>query len=137
MHTLTSSFSVSGVFPPTPRPLLTPALLGSALRPSTRDGPGARTCQGSARPRPSRGADSDVEGSPGPARPADVTAAAVLDEAQGWEFKEGNNGGDPAVRAERCDWAACLGFPKRKGRNRASRGGRAHPTPSERPNTRV
>ena len=54
VHTLTSSFSVSGIFPPTHRPLLTPALLGSALRPSTRDGPGARTCQGSARPRPSR-----------------------------------------------------------------------------------
>jgi len=44
----------------------------------------------------------------------------------------GKHGGDPAVRAERCDWAACLGFPKRKGRNRASRVGGAHPTPSAR-----
>ena len=114
MHTLTSSFSVSGVFPPTHRPLLTPAYLGSALRPSTRDGPGARTCQGSARPRPSRGAGSDVEGSPVAARPADVTAAAVPNEPQGWEFKEGNTAVTPRSGLSAATGPRAWGFRSEK-----------------------
>lgn len=95
-----------GVFPSPLRPLLTPAL--SAPQFSARLG--TRTCPRSARAPARRGTGRDVGGSTGPARPADVTAAAVPSKAQEWEFAEGNTAVTPAARAERCNCAACFGL---------------------------
>lgn len=128
-HTLTS-FSVS-VFS-----LHSFAPLHSRILRSVPDSPGTRTCKGSAPARAHGGTGSDVAWRTVPARPADVTAAAVPSEAQEWEFKEGKHGGDPAVGAERCDCPAYCGFWGSSGRNGASSAGRVHPPPSACPHAR-
>lgn len=106
-----SLLSQSRCFPSTPSPPLHSLILRSAP-----DSPGTRTCKGSAPAGAHGGTGSDVARRTVPARPADVTAAAVPSEAQEWEF-EGKHGGDPVVTAERCDCTAYFGFSGSSGRN--------------------
>lgn len=77
--------SQSWFFPVVSRPPSHFQILGSPLRPSGSGWPRGRTCQGSAPAWPHQGTGSDVAGRTMPARPADVTAAAVSSEAHEWE----------------------------------------------------
>lgn len=108
--------SQSRCFPSTLSPPTHSHILRTPFLPSARGSPGARTCLGRVPAWPRQGTDSDVAGRTGPARPADVTAAAVPTEAQEWEFKEGSTAVTPRLRLSAASARHALGFSGQKAR---------------------
>lgn len=114
--------SQSRCFPSTLSPPPHSRILGSPLLPSNRDNPGARTCLGRAPAGPRQGTGSDVAGGRCPRGPL-----TSLPQRSPAKPKNGNQGGkhigDPAVKAERCECAACFAFLGSEGPNIACRAG--------------
>ena len=98
---------------PTPRPLPPPALSAPLLAPPPGTALGPHL-PGERPARPRRGTGSDVAGRTVPARPADVTAAAVPSEAQEREFEEGNTAVTPRSGLDAASGPRALGFWSRK-----------------------